>query len=261
MKKPPIPKKISINLLYEYLGLSSMSQDAKLEALKSYSKDSGLLFTFDEALRGMSVDTPANDIYDETGEFKPARSEYIQCIFKPKSFTLSDHSIDKGKAFTCIRQFEVGGVGFNIINKDKSNFGSYDVDLAKAYVKKSDFINFINIVDESGDNALKTTGQSLDHPIQKSVKPISKAGHTQNQRFVEFEKYCKQRAKEKKLPDEEHQTIYDSFTPPLTKSDFFDELLNFNSKIFNANSRDFFDDSKVKIKFSKAARNKKTIDT
>ena len=255
MKFPtPIPEKVFINLLYELLELSAMSQNAKLEALKSYSKDSGLLFTFDKALRGMPVDIPISDTYDETGEFKSARNKYIQLIFKPKNFTLNDFSIGKEKAFACIRQFEVSGVGFNIINKDKSNLGSYDVDLAKAYVKKSDFINFINLVDESGDNALKTTGQNLGQPIQKSVKPTSKAGYTQNQRFVEFEKYCKQRAKEKKLPDEEHQTIYDSFTPPLTKIDFYKELSKYDMKIFNGNIRDFFGDKRVKIEFSKAAR-------
>jgi len=151
MKIPPhIPEKIYIKPLCEYLGLSKMSQDAQLDVLKSHSKDSGLLFTFDEALRGIPIDIPLSEIYDETGEFKPAKREYIQCIFKPKSFTLNDYSIDKGKAFTCIRQFEVSEVGFNIINKDKSNFGSYDVDLAKAYVKQSDFITFMG---ESGDNA------------------------------------------------------------------------------------------------------------
>lgn len=253
---PPIPEKIYIKPLCEYLGLSNMAQDAKLDVLKSHSQDGGLLFTFNEALRGIPVDIPLSEIYDETDEFKPAKRECIQCIFKPKSFTLNDYSIDKGKAFTCIRQFEVSGIGFNIINKDKSNFGSYDVDLAKVYVKKSDFINFINLIDESGDNALETTVQNLDQPIQKSVKPIGKAGHTQNQRFVEFEKYCKQRAKEKKLPDEEHQTIYDSFTPPLTKIDFYKELSKYDMKTFNGNIRDFFGDKRVKIEFSKAARKK-----
>lgn len=255
MKFPtPIPEKISINLLYEYLGLTAMSQDARLDALKSHSQDGGLLFTFQQPVIGMSIEISRNDIYDETDEFKPASKKYMQAIFKAKSFTLNDYFTVNGKPFTCIRQFEVSGEGFNIINKDKSNFGSYDIDLAKVYVKKSDFDN---VFDVSGDNALKTTGQNLDHPIQTSVKPISKAGATQNQRFIEFEKYCKQIAKEKKLPDEEHQTIYDSFTPPLTIKDFHDELSEYDKKIFNGNIRDFFGDKRVKIEFSKAARKRK----
>jgi hypothetical protein len=254
MKNPPLPEKIYIKPLCEYLGLSNMAQDAQLDVLKSHSKDSGLLFTFDEALRGIPVDIPLSEIYDETDEFKPAKREYIQCIFKRKSFTLKNYSIDyKGKASTCIRQFELSGVGFNIVNKEKSNFGSYDVDLAKVYVKKLDFNNAFNV---SGDNVLKTTTQNLDHSIQKNVKPVNKAENPQDKRFGKFTEYCKQRAKDKQLPDEEHQTIYDSFTPPLTKEDFYNELSKYDIKVFNGNLSDFFRDDRIKIKLSKAARKK-----
>jgi hypothetical protein len=78
---PPIPEKIYIKPLCEYLGLSNMAQDAQLDVLKSHSQDGGLLFTWDGALRGIPVNIPYCEIYDETDEFKPAKREYIQCIF------------------------------------------------------------------------------------------------------------------------------------------------------------------------------------
>ena len=47
MKFPTvIPERVSISLLYEYLELTAMNQDAKLDALISFSQNSGLLFTF-----------------------------------------------------------------------------------------------------------------------------------------------------------------------------------------------------------------------
>jgi hypothetical protein len=261
MKIPaPIPEKISINLLYEYLGLSAMSQDAKLEALKSYSKDSGLLFTFDEALKGIPVDIPLSEIYDEADEFKPAKCEYIQCIFKPKSFTLNDYSIGKGKAFTCIRQFEVSEVGFNIINKDKSNFGSYDVDLAKVYVKKTDFINFMN---ESGDNALsdlptalqpaRATKACISTPRQEVLKlsPL-------DQRY-EFLKEWTQKTLQG-VPFDEFIAEYDI---ELTKETFYDLLSNEYQKSYPNDSNifargkgddEFYKDKRITLKFKGGRR-------
>jgi hypothetical protein len=259
MKIPaPIPEKISINLLYEYLGLSAMSQDAKLEALKSHSKDSGLLFTFDEALRGIPVDIPLSEIYDETDEFKPAKREYIQCIFKPKSFTLNDYSIDKGKAFTCIRRFEVSEVGFNITNKDKSNFGSYDVDLAKAYVKKLDFINFM---DESGDNVL------LDLPVNLQLARTNKACVSAP----------RQEASEYPVLEQRYNFLYDwtkkalqgvpfdefiaKYDEELTKETFYELLSNEykknhpnDSNIFVSGADEFYKDKRITLKFKGGRR-------
>jgi hypothetical protein len=253
-----IPEKISIHILYELLSLSGMQERAKLDALQKYSNESGLLFTFISMteVKALPINIPIGDEYGENNEFidhhgaKEESIEWFNCI----SFTLNQYFLSEGKATTCINWFKVNGESFHVVNDDNSSVGDLFIDLSNVFVKKSDFTNFMN---ESGDNTLKTTGQNLDHPIKKSVKPISKAGDTQNQRFVEFEKYCIHRASEKNLPDVEHQTIYDSFSPPLTKIDFFDELSNFNSKIFNANSRDFYDDNRVKIEFSPAARNRK----
>jgi hypothetical protein len=261
MKNPPlIPEKISIHLLCELLSLSGMQEQAKLDALKQYSNESGLLFTFISMteVKALPINIPIGDEYGENNGFihhhdaKEESIEWFNCI----SFTLNQYFLSEGKATTCINWFKVDGELFHVINDDNNNVGDLFIDLSNVFVKKSDFINFINLIDESGDNALKTTVQNLEHPIQKNVKPISKAGHTQNTRFVEFEKYCKQIAIEKKLPDEEHQTIYDSFSPFLTKKDFYNELFEYNQKVFNGNESDFFRDTRVKIQFTKSARNK-----
>ena len=261
MKIPAIiPEKISINLLYDYLRLSDMKLDSRLDALKSYSKDSGLLFTFDDALRGIPVDIPSSEIYDETGEFKPAKREYIQCIFKPKSFTLNDYSTDKGKAFTCIRQFKVSGIGFNIINKDKSNFGSYDVDLTKAYVKRSDFNN---VFDASGDNApldLPNTPQPARANKARILAPqqeVSKPSPLE-QRY-EFLKEWTQKTLQG-VPFDEFIAKYDT---ELTRETFYDLLSNKykntypnETNIFAKGKGDdeFYKDKRITLKFKGGRR-------
>jgi len=260
MKIPePIPEKLYINLLYDYLGLSATSQDAKLEALKSYSKDSGLSFTFDEALRGIQVDIPLSEIYDETDKFKPAKREYIQCIFKPKSFTLNDYSIDKGKAFASIRRFEVSGVGFNIIKKDKSNFGSYNVDLAKAYVKKSDFINFM---DESADNApldlsinLQPTGANKECASAPQHEALKYSMPDQRYNFLSD-------WTQKTLPGVPFGEFIAKYDTELTQKTFYDLLrLEYkkghpnNSNIFVKGIDSFYNkDKRITLRFKEGRR-------
>jgi hypothetical protein len=137
--EPVIPEKIKISVIFELLGLSHMSEAARFDGLISLSQDSGLLFTFKSAARGI----PIGDSYDGNSELTPTSSKDIQCIFRPKSFILNNYSIDKGKAFTSINHFKESDLVFHIINKDKSDFGAIKIDLADVYVKKSDYNNFI----------------------------------------------------------------------------------------------------------------------
>lgn len=88
----------------------------------------------------------------------------------------------------------------------------------------------------------------------KSTKP--KPESKMDKRLRTLELYCKKIAKEKGLPNSQHQTIYDSFQPPLTKVGFYKELSKYKGMIFNCNPGDFYADKRVKIKFNKAARNK-----
>ena len=147
MKFPTvIPERVSISLLYEYLELTAMNQDAKLDALISFSQNSGLLFTFHQGVNAIPAEIPIGNIGDEAGdftEFKPARDEDIQYIETAKSFKLKHYNIQQGKPFTYISSFKESGVPFNIINADKSDIGVFDIDLAHVYVKKSDCNNFI----------------------------------------------------------------------------------------------------------------------
>ena len=259
MKIPaPIPEKISINLLYEYLGLSAMSQDAKLEALKSHSKDSGLLFTFDETLRGIPVDIPLSEIYDETDELKPASKKYMQAIFKAKSFTLNDYFTVNEKPFTCIQQFEVSGVGYNVINKDKSNFGFYDVDLAKAYVKRSDFLN---VFDVSGDNVLndlpvdlqpaRATKACISAPRQELLKlsPL-------DQRYKFLKEWT-----QKTLQGVTFDEFIAKYDIELTKESFYDLLeLEYkklhpnDTNIFVSGADEFYKDKRITLDFKRGRR-------
>lgn len=88
----------------------------------------------------------------------------------------------------------------------------------------------------------------------KSTKPKSES--KTDERVREFNQFCEERAEEKNLLNSQHQTIYDSFHPPMTKADFYKELYKHNREIFNFNSGDFFADQRVKITFNKAARSR-----
>lgn len=254
MKFPtPIPEKISINLLYECLGLSAMSQDARLDALKSHSQDGGLLFTFQQPVIGMSIEISRNDIYDETDEFKPASKKYMQAIFKAKSFTLNDYFTVNGKPFTCIRQFEVSGEGFNIINKDKSNFGSYDVDLAKAYVKSSDFLN---VFDVSGDNVFNDLPVDLQPAsILASRQEVLKLSPL-DQRYKFLKEWT-----QKTLQGVPFDQFIDAYDKELTKKTFYDLLYNEykknhpnDSNIFGKGADEFYKDKRITLDFKGGRR-------
>ncbi|WNC71025.1 hypothetical protein RGQ13_12910 [Thalassotalea psychrophila] len=250
-----IPEKIKINLLYDYLELSAMNQAAKLEALISHSQDGGLLFTFNHPVRAIPVEIPIGD-YDETGEYIPTRNEDIQCIFKPKSFTLNNYSIDE--ECTRIGQFEVNGVAFNIINKDKTDYGFYDVDLADVYVKKSDFIKFDG---KSGDNVLSDLPVDLQPtrtnkacklaPRQEVLKPSSR-----DQRY-EFLKEWTQRT----LPGVPFDKFIAAYDIELTKETFYKLLSNEykknhpnDSNIFIKGADDFYKDKRFTLKFKEGRR-------
>ena len=106
----------------------------------------------------------------------------------------------------------------------------------------------------------------LDIPItvtnKEPAKPAKSALPTKiskmQQRYIVFEDFCKSVALQKQLPNHEHQTIYDSFQPPMTREDFYDELTKFDPATYMFNAKDFFrDKTKIKIDFSKAARPRK----
>ena len=156
-----LPEKIKISVICELRGLSAMNQEAKLDALISFSQDSGLLFTFHQGVYAIPAEIPIGNIGDEAGdftEFKPARDEDIQYIETAKSFKLKHYNIQQGKPFTYISSFKESGVPFNIINADKSDIGVLDIDLAHVYVKKSDYINFIT--------SLKSPPPEIKKPYQ-----------------------------------------------------------------------------------------------
>ena len=90
-----------------------------------------------------------------------------------------------------------------------------------------------------------------------NVKSKRKKEPIQDKRLRLFETFCQKVAKEKNLPDDKHQTVYDSYQPPMTRDDFYDELTKFDSNTYSFNAKDFVrDKTKVKIKFSKAARSR-----
>ena len=76
-------------------------------------------------------------------------------------------------------------------------------------------------------------------------------------RYREFDKYCKKIAQEKNLPNDTHQSVYESFKPLMTRKDFYSKLFEYNPKIFNCSFIDFFRDKKrVQIEFSKGVRHR-----
>lgn len=140
-----IPEKISIHLLCELLSLSGMQEQAKLDALKQYSNENDLLFTFISMteVKALPINMPIGDEYGENNEFidhhdaKEESIEWFNCI----SFTLNQYFLSEGKATTCINWFKVNGESFHVVN-DNNSIGDLFIDLSNVFVKRSDFINF-----------------------------------------------------------------------------------------------------------------------
>jgi hypothetical protein len=140
-----IPEEISIHLLYEILSLSGMQERAKLDALRRYSNESGLLLSTHEEVKGLPINIPIGDVYGENNEFidhydaKEESIEWFNCI----SFTLNQYFLSEGKATTCINWFKVNGKLFHVVNDDNNNVGDLFINLSGVFVKKSDYDNFI----------------------------------------------------------------------------------------------------------------------
>jgi dTDP-4-amino-4,6-dideoxygalactose transaminase len=95
--------------------------------------------------------------------------------------------------------------------------------------------------------------------VSESEKSVVKET-IQDKRFKRFEEICAEIAQQKKLPDQKHQTIYDSFVPPMTKKNFYNLFAQFTAEdkqLFAFNYGDFFRDKRVKVEFCKSARNRK----
>jgi hypothetical protein len=144
---PPIPEKIYIKPLCEYLGLSDMAQDAQLDVLKSHSQDRGLLFTFHDSVKAIQAGKPIGNVYDDSDgviECNPASEDDIEYVETAKTFILRNHFTQNGQQFTYISRFKESGISYDIISENNYAIDVYDLDLSHVYVKKSDFINFMN---------------------------------------------------------------------------------------------------------------------
>jgi hypothetical protein len=111
----------------------------------------------------------------------------------------------------------------------------------------------------------------LDNPSKDRTKPITntkdeqsttvkakpKKEPIQDKRFRLFEEFCEQVAIEKNLPDSKHQTVYDSYQPPMTRVDFYSEIEEKQGSTFAHNWSDFFRDERLELEISKATRNRK----
>jgi hypothetical protein len=257
----PIPEKIYIKPLCEYLGISKMEQDAKLDVLKSHSQDGGLLFTFHDRVKAMQAGKPIGNVYDDSDgviECKPASEDDIEYIETAKNFILSNHFTQNGKQFTYISRFKKSGVSYDIISANNYEIDVYDIDLASVYVKKSDFINFM---DESGDNVL------LDLPVNLQRARTNEAGVlTPRQEDLKYSP-LEQRYNflfdwtQKALPGVPFDEFIYEYNIELTKENFYELLCNEykknhpnDSNIFANGADEFYKDKRITLNFKRGRR-------
>ncbi len=259
-----IPEKISIHLLCELLSLSGMQERAKLDALKQYSNESGLLFTFISMteVKALPINMPIGDEYGENNEFidhhdaKEESIEWFNCI----SFTLNQYFLSEGKATTCINWFQVNGESFHVINDDNNNVGNLFINLSNVYVKRSDFINFI---DKSGDNA--HSAPTVDLQPARTNKVDTSELQQEVIKYPPLEqryKFLKEWTQKtlKGVPFDEFIAKYDI---ELTKETFY-ELLRHeykknhpnDSNIFVKGIDEFYKDSRITFDFKRGRRKK-----
>jgi hypothetical protein len=127
--------------------------------------------------------------------------------------------------------------GASTIIYDKEIFG-----------KRDDLLKFIGDLNKKNEKLLNGSHVSTEETLRKSL--------IQEQRLAAFNVFCGKRKAIKNLTNSEHQTVYKSFTPAMTKKNFYSELQKHDSTLFAVGLNDFFKDERVEIIFDKAARNR-----
>jgi hypothetical protein len=255
-----IPEKISIHLLYELLNLSSMQQRAKLDTLKSYSLERDLLLSTYKEVKGLSTNIPLGDIYDEN-EFIDHHDAKEQDIeeFYLISFKLNQYFLTAEKATTCINWFKVNGKSFHVVNNNNNDVGDLIIDLSDVFVTKSDFINFI---DESGDNVL------LDLFVDLQTTRTNEACVlTPRQEVLKYPALVEQRYNflydwtQNALPSVPFDEFIYGYDEELTKETFYELLSNEykknhpnDSNIFIKGADSFYKDRRINLKFKSGRR-------
>lgn len=160
----------------------------------------------------------------------------------------SDYTYKVNQIIDDASQKKINVSSENIIITTKNMYAA-KAEIAEYYINHSRL--YISSIDK--------TKPIINTKDEKSttVKAKPQKERIQDKRFRLFEEFCEQVAIEKSLPDSKHQTVYDSFHPPMTKKDYYKEIAKTNKQAFAHNWSDFFRDTSVEIQFSKAARHRK----
>ena len=224
--------KLSLSEVFNYLGLGTVNSD-EIKLVDLINKDEVPIRIEDShhktvnkrLIASLELHTEKNDIFSKTTPYTPNNIYKILTVIDEAKNIIIDVSA-KNIFITCEQMYAT--------REEFTEYYRNDIKL-----------NNSNIVTKKGP-----TKPAKSAPLTK----ISKM----QQRHIVFEVFCKSVALQKQLPNHEHQTIYDSFQPPMTREDFYDELTKFDPATYMFNANDFFrDKTKIKIDFSKAARPRK----
>jgi hypothetical protein len=227
-----LPLVLTLNQVFDYLGLGSLSryETTLIERINSDAMPIRIKALEEQTFAGrlvhsIELHSEKNLIFSKTKKYVPNNVYKILELNDDKNHTVVDVSKN------------------NIL-----------ITHEQMYAKRDEIVEYYR-------NDLQKDSPLIRPAIKVSEREKSDVKETiQDKRFKRFEEICAEIAQQKKLPDQKHQTIYDSFVPPMTKRNFYNYFAQFtaeDNQLFAFNYGDFFRDKRVKVEFCKSARNRK----
>lgn len=235
------PHEFSVRDIIHKLNIFNTDKNKQYELLCRFINEDGLpLHCNVKELDLSSYASRKTSISSVSGELKIISLDFdsTPSLFKPP--LEGDH---RGRARFRLLSFEYQNKIYSLKN------GAYTIIYdEEIFVKRDLFFTFI------GDR--KRNDENLKQGLTINTKAKLTINQSQQKRFDAFKVFCDERQVNKNLSNSEHQTIYESFKPPMTKRDFYNELQKYNSRLFALGLNDFYRDKEVKIVFHKGARKK-----
>lgn len=234
-----------LNTVSVRLGLGGMPNLSALNEILAYVLDGTLRLYFDDDIDGVPIDGSFEQISDTK---IMVSGESSSLLGRKTLIATNQYGIEKGYQIS-LSQFthdgkmyypvDVTGLWIEFIKLTPNSF----------YCMKNELDTFICNLNRKEETLLNKSTVSAKGKLRKK--------HILERRLDAFNAFCDERKITANLENSEHQTIYESFIPLMTKRDFYNELQKFDSKLFACASKGFYGNKRVNIEFNKGARNRK----
>jgi len=233
-----LPHEFNISQIQNYFGLSIINREESYKALCRYINEDGLVLHYNA--KKIKLTNTINESLDKacfSGEVRinAIKFDSLKTLFK---------RTNKPDNTFIVHEVEVNGSTYRVNNKSGVIISD------NMLIGKRD--NLVNFLTRDSQREESLSNQLQPTPL---IKPKIKTSILEK-RIVKLTNFCLQIKSQKKLPDSSHQTVYNSYNPPLTQDDFWLLLQDYDSALFALGKNDFYKSKEVNINFKKGARSK-----